>query len=57
MIKVYDSEERLFASNGIKILHPLIAEVTKKDNGDYFVALIEKYRKEDIKRKEQNKRK
>lgn len=36
MIKVYNSDEKLFATNGLKILHPLRAEVTKKDNGDYF---------------------
>lgn len=39
MIKVYDSNETLFATNGIKIIHPLIADITKKDNGDYFVEL------------------
>ena len=39
MIRVYDSNETVFANNGIKILHPLIAEVTKKDNDDYFVEL------------------
>jgi phage minor structural protein len=39
MIKVYDSTETLFETNGIKILHPLVAEVTKKDNGDYYVEL------------------
>lgn len=36
MIKVYDSNERLFKNNGIKILHPLVADITKEDNGDYF---------------------
>ena len=36
MIKVYDSNERYFQNNGIKILHPLRADITKKDNGDYF---------------------
>ena len=36
MIKVYNSNETLFATNGIKILHPLKAEVTKEDNGDYY---------------------
>lgn len=36
LIKVYDSDEKLFATNGIKILHPLKAEVTKVDNGDYY---------------------
>ena len=39
MIKVYDSSEKLFATNGIKILHPLLAEITKKDNDDYCVEL------------------
>lgn len=37
MIRVYDSDERLFNHNGIKILHPLRADITKKDNGDYCV--------------------
>lgn len=39
MIKVYDSTERLFNDNGIKILHPLRADITKIDNGDYFAEL------------------
>ena len=39
MIKVYDSTERLFNHNGIKILHPLRADITKEDNGDYYVEL------------------
>ena len=39
MIKVYDSNERLFNHNGLKILHPLRADITKKDNGDYYVEL------------------
>lgn len=39
MIKVYDSNERLFNHNGIKILHPLRADITKKDNGDYYCEL------------------
>ena len=36
MIKVYDSNEKLFITNGIKILHPLKAEITEIDNGDYY---------------------
>lgn len=36
MINVYDSNERLFNHNGIKILHPLRAFITKEDNGDYY---------------------
>lgn len=39
MIRVYDANEQLFDNNGIKILHPLIAEITKKDNADYYVEL------------------
>jgi phage minor structural protein len=39
MIRVYDSNEKLFATNGIKILHPLKAEVTEIDNGDYYAEL------------------
>ena len=39
MIKIYDSTERTFKSNGIKILHPLRADITKEDNGDYFCEL------------------
>jgi phage minor structural protein len=39
MIKVYDSTETLFENNGIKTLHPLLAEVTNQDNGDYYVEL------------------
>ncbi len=38
-MRVYDSNERLFNHNGIKALHPLFAEVTKVDNGDYYVEL------------------
>ena len=39
MIKIYDSNEKMFANNGLKILHPLRADVTKVDNGDYYVEL------------------
>lgn len=39
MIKVYDSNEKLFNHNGIKIIHPLRADITKIDNGDYYVEL------------------
>lgn len=39
MIRVYDSNEKLFNNNGIKILHPLVAEITKKDNSDYYIEL------------------
>ena len=39
MISVYDSNERVFNHNGIKVLHPLVADITKVDNGDYYVEL------------------
>lgn len=39
MIRVYDSNEKLFNHNGIKILHPRIAEIHKKDNSDYYLEL------------------
>lgn len=39
MIKVYDPNERLFNHNGIKILHPLRADITKEDNGNYYCEL------------------
>ena len=39
MIRVYDATEKLFNSNGIKILHPLFAEITKIDNSDYYIEL------------------
>ena len=39
MIRVYDATERLFNHNGIKALHPLFAEITKVDNGDYYLEL------------------
>ena len=37
MIRVYDEAERLFNHNGLKILKPLFAEITKIDNGDYYI--------------------
>lgn len=39
MIRVYDATEKLFNNNGIKVLHPLFAEVTKKDNSDYYLEI------------------
>lgn len=39
MIKVYDSTEKIFNNNGIKILKPLFAQITKKDNSDYYLEL------------------
>ena len=39
MIRVYDATEKLFDNNGIKVLRPLFAEITKTDNGDYYIEL------------------
>lgn len=39
MLRVYDAIERQFNHNGIKVLNPLFAEVTKVDNGDYYIEL------------------
>ena len=39
MIRFYDATERLFNHNGIKALQPLFAEITKIDNGDYYLEL------------------
>ena len=39
MLRVYDVTEKKFNHNGIKILHPLFAEITKVDNGDYYIEL------------------
>lgn len=39
MIRVYDATERLFNHNGIKVLNPLFAEITKVDNDDYYIEL------------------
>ena len=37
MIKVYESTERLFNHNGLKILHPSKAEIFVEDNGEYYI--------------------
>lgn len=39
MIRVYDETEKRFNHNGIKALQPLFAEITKEDNGDYYIEL------------------
>ena len=39
IIRVYDATEKVFDHNGIKALHPLFAEITKVDNGDYYIDL------------------
>lgn len=39
MIKVFNADERVFTSNGDKILHPLKAVILKEDNGDYELEL------------------
>lgn len=39
MIKVFNANERVFTSNGEKILKPLKAVILKEDNGDYMLTL------------------
>lgn len=39
MIKLFDSDEKLFNHNGIKILKPLKCILFKEDNGDYYIQL------------------
>ena len=39
VISVYESEERSFFNNGIKILKPLKALIYKQDNADYYLDL------------------
>ncbi len=39
MISIYPSDEKEFANNGVKILHPLKANIRKEDNGDYYIEL------------------
>ena len=42
MICVYEENEKNFNNNGIKILKPLQAIITKEDNGDYYLDLKDK---------------
>ena len=39
MISIYPSTEKYFNTNGIKILHPLKAQIKKEDNGEYYIEL------------------
>ena len=39
MIRVYDADTKVFAYNGIKVLNPLFAQVTKIDNSDYYLEI------------------
>lgn len=39
MIKIFNADERVFTSNGDKILNPLKAVIVKEDNGDYELEL------------------
>jgi len=41
MISVYPADERYFSDNGIKILKPLQAIVTKEDNGEYKIEMVD----------------
>ena len=37
MIKIFSSTDKIFNSNGDKILNPLKAKIHKVDNGDYYI--------------------
>ena len=39
MIMVYEATETQFANNGIKVLNPLFAQITKVDNSDYYLEI------------------
>ena len=39
MIKVYESNEKLFENNRIKTLNPILANITKIDNNDYYIEI------------------
>ena len=39
MINVYDAETTVFGNNGLKVLHPLFAQITKIDNSDYYLEI------------------
>lgn len=39
MISIFQANEKLFASNGDKILHPTKATIRKEDNGEYYILL------------------
>ena len=39
MISVFPADEKLFDSNGIKIIKPTKALIHKEDNGDYYLDL------------------
>ena len=39
MISIYPANEKLFDSNGIKVVKPTKAIVHKEDNGDYYMDL------------------
>lgn len=39
MVKLFDSKEKIFNSNGDKIIKPLKAKIHKEDNGDFYLDL------------------
>lgn len=39
MISIFQANEKLFDSNGDKILHPTKATIRKEDNGEYYILL------------------
>lgn len=42
MISVYESTEKSFNHNGLKVLHPIKCDVFKENNGDYYIELEDK---------------
>ncbi len=42
MISVYEPSTKSFKGNGIKTLKPMIAEIKKVDNGDYYIDVRDK---------------
>lgn len=39
MIKIFNSTDKVFTSNGDKIINPTKAKIHKADNGDYYINL------------------
>lgn len=40
MIKLFDTTDKLFSSNGDKVIIPVSAKVTKQDNGDFYLEMV-----------------
>ena len=48
MIKLFNSTDTDFTSNGERVIHPLKAVVTKEDNGDYFLSIEDTLESQDV---------